>query len=349
MIGLKEELRELAMKNDFQLFGVADLGMVEETPFPEGRGLQRPSEVMPEARSLIILGKVLWDEGMNLSVSSAGQADFSGGGTLEYYNFYYNLVENLAWRFSSEMSARYRARAVPTVTIHLKVSAMLAGLGWIGHNTLVITPDYGPRVRWVGVLTDMELEPDRPFDEDLCAKQEKCRERDRCVRACPYKAIIPGPSQGVEPGKKVDQEMCVVMHVFDPKPTEEYERHIRRVTPRGMMECTLCNLSCPYGDRVEREIIPARRGLVPGSTLRRGARARSGKRRSRLPFRRFRRQGFGHRVRERAHGLFDHEDGETSYSRRRLDDAMKKAHGEWKKGRDGKGNEVVAGPYMKRW
>jgi epoxyqueuosine reductase len=227
--------------------------------------------MMPEARSLIILGKVLWDEGMNLSVSSAGQADFSGGGTLEYYNFYYNLVENLAWRFSSEMSARYGAKAVPTVTIHLKVSAMLAGLGWIGHNTLVITPDYGPRVRWVGVLTDMELEPDRPFDEDLCAKQEKCRERDRCVRACPYKAIIPGPSQGVEPGKKVDQDMCVVMHVFDPEPTEEYERHIRRVTPRGMMECTLCNLSCPYGDRVEREIIPARRGLAPGSALRRGS------------------------------------------------------------------------------
>ena len=147
MNGIKEELKKLAMDNDFQLFGVADISEVEKTPFPEGRGLQRPSEIMPEAKSLIIMGKVLWDEGMNLSVSSAGSADFSGGGTLEYYNFYYNLVENLAWRFSRAVDDRYHARSTPTVTIHLKVSAMLAGLGWIGHNTLVITPEYGPRVR----------------------------------------------------------------------------------------------------------------------------------------------------------------------------------------------------------
>ncbi len=80
---LKEELRNVAEMNGFQLFGVSDLKKVEETPFPEGRGLQRPSEIMPEAKSLIIMGKVLWDEGMNLSVSSAGDADFSGGGSLE--------------------------------------------------------------------------------------------------------------------------------------------------------------------------------------------------------------------------------------------------------------------------
>ena len=259
---LKEELRRIALDNDFQLFGVSNLEEVESTEYPEGRGLQKPSEIMPGAKSLLIFGKVLWDEGMNLSVSSAGEADFSGGGSLEYYNFYYNLVENLAWRACNTIVDRFGAKAIPAVTIHLKVAAMLAGLGWIGHNTLVITPEYGPRVRWVGVLTDLELEPDQPFTEDLCAKQELCKERARCVRSCPYSAIIPGPSQGVEPGKKVDQDMCVVQHVFDVKPAPEYEKHIRRVTPRGMLECTLCNLSCPYGLKVEEEIIPARRGQV---------------------------------------------------------------------------------------
>ena len=263
-MGLKEELREIAIENDFQLFGVSNLQEVEDTPFPDGRGLQKPSEIMPGAKSLIVLGKVLWDEGMNLSISSAGEADFSGGGSLEYYNFYYNLVENLAWRACNQIVEKYGAKAIPTVTIHLKVSAMLAGLGWIGHNTMVITPEYGPRVRWVGILTDLELQPDAPFTEDLCSKQELCKERSRCIRACPYEAIIPGPSQGVEPGKKLNQDICVVQHVFDVEPGPEYEKHIRRVTPRGMMECTLCNLSCPYGDKVENEIIPARRGVRKG-------------------------------------------------------------------------------------
>lgn len=258
---LKEELRKISLQNDFQLFGVARLEDVENTPFPDDRGLQKPSEVMAGAKSLIVMGKVLWDEGMNLSISSAGEADFSGGGSLEYYNFYYNLVETLAWRASNQMVEKYGCKAIPTVTIHLKVAAMMAGLGWIGHNTMVITPEYGPRVRWVGILTDLELEPDMPFTRDLCAEQELCRERSRCVQACPYKALIPGPSQGVEPGKKLDQDTCVVTHVFDIAPEQKYEEHIRRVTPRGMMECTLCNLSCPYGDKVEKEIIPARRGV----------------------------------------------------------------------------------------
>lgn len=260
---LKEELKNAAERNGFQLFGVSDLKKVEETPFPEGRGLQRPSEIMQEAKSLIIMGKVIWDEGMNLSVSSAGDADFSGGGSQEYYNFYYNLVENLAWRVCSEIEQKHHIKAIPTITIHLKVSAMLAGLGWIGHNTLVITPEYGPRVRWVGILTDVELEPDKPFVRDLCSEQEKCRERDRCIVSCPYRAIAPGPSQCVEPGKKVDVDSCVVQHVFDTKPAPEFEAHIRRITPRGMLECTLCNLSCPYGDDVKNRIIPEKLGLAP--------------------------------------------------------------------------------------
>lgn len=143
MSGIKEELRRIALENDFQLFGVSNLEEVEKTPFPDGRGLNKPSEIMPGAKSLIIMGKVLWDEGMNLSVSSAGSADFSGDGSLEYYNSYYNLVETLAWRFSRRMEDEFGAKCIPTVTIHLKVAAMLAGLGWIGHNTLVITRSTG--------------------------------------------------------------------------------------------------------------------------------------------------------------------------------------------------------------
>ena len=258
-MSVKEDLRELAKENEFDLFGVADIGMLEATPFPDDRGMVKPSEVMPDARSVIVLGKVLWDEGMNLTVCSAGSGDF-GGGSTDYYNFYYNLVENLAWRYSASMSEIYGVRAVPSVAVHLKVAAMLAGLGFIGHSTLVITPEYGPRVRWVAVLTDMFIEPDEPFSRDLCAEQPLCKERDRCIHACPYSAIIPGPSQGVKPGEKLVYDRCAVAHEFDVAPAGEWEAHIRRVTPRGTMECTLCNLSCPYGDNVERNIIPAKRG-----------------------------------------------------------------------------------------
>jgi len=256
---LKEELRAKSKELGFQLFGVSDIAKMEEVPFPEDRGLQRPSEVMPEAKSLIIMGMVIWDEGMNVSISTAGSGDFSGGDS-EYYNTYYMIVENKGWHFCKWLKDTKGEDAIPSTTIHAKVATYLAGLGFIGHNTQVITPEYGPRVRWIAILTTMKLEPDEPFVRDLCAEQPLCKNGSLCVKACPYGAIIPGPSQGVELGKKVTYDRCVVAHEFDTVLDKTWEKHIRRVSDRGFAECTLCNLSCPYGESVERDIIPKKRG-----------------------------------------------------------------------------------------
>lgn len=256
---LKEELRKKSKELGFQLFGVSDINKMENVPFPDGRGLQKPSEVMPSAKSLIMMGMVIWDEGMNVSVSTAGSGDFSGGDS-EYYNLYYQIVENKAWYFCKWLRDTKGAEAIPSTTIHAKAAASLAGLGFIGHSTLVITPEYGPRVRWIAVLTELELEPDQPFTRDLCAEQPLCKNGSLCVKSCPYNAIIPGPSQGVEPGKKVTYGKCVVAHEFDTKLDKTWKEHIRRVSDRGFAECTICNLACPYGKPVVKEIIPKKRG-----------------------------------------------------------------------------------------
>ncbi|HML26356.1 MAG TPA: epoxyqueuosine reductase [Methanomethylovorans sp.] len=257
-MNLKEEIRKKAFEVGFQLFGVSDIKKLEEAEFPDGRGLMRPSEVMPEAKSAFVMGFVLWDEGLNAAVSSVSTGDFSGGGA-EYYNMYYEVTETRGWRLVSWLNEK-GYKAIPTHLVQEKIAATLAGLGFIGHNTLVITPEYGPRVRWMTVLTDAELEPDEPFTRDLCAEQPLCQEKSLCVKSCPYQAIIPGPSQGVEPGKKVIYDKCVVSHEFDKEVSPKHEKHIRRITDRGFMECTICNLICPYGKTVEENIIPEKRG-----------------------------------------------------------------------------------------
>lgn len=45
-----------------------------------------------------------------------------------------------------------------------KAVARAAGLGWIGRNCLLITPQYGPRVRFATVLTDMPLPTGEPME-----------------------------------------------------------------------------------------------------------------------------------------------------------------------------------------
>ena len=53
-------------------------------------------------------------------------------------------------------------------------AAMLAGLGEIGLNNLLLTPEYGPRVRLNSVITSAPLDPDPLLKESVCLGKEKC-------------------------------------------------------------------------------------------------------------------------------------------------------------------------------
>ncbi len=57
--------------------------------------------------------------------------------------------------------------------------AIDAGLGELGRNGLLITPEYGPRVRLCKIFTDMPLEVDKPIEfgvKDFCRKCKLCAE-----------------------------------------------------------------------------------------------------------------------------------------------------------------------------
>jgi len=68
---------------------------------------------------------------------------------------------------------------------HKKIG-LLAGLGWIGRNNLLVTPELGSRFRLVTVLTDMPLETGTPVDFS-CGT---CR---ACLAPCPASAIHERP------------------------------------------------------------------------------------------------------------------------------------------------------------
>ena len=71
--------------------------------------------------------------------------------------------------------------------------AIDAGLGELGRNGLLITPEYGPCVRLCKVLTDLPLKPDKPIEFGAA---EFCRQCRRCAEACEVGAIqlAPEPS-----------------------------------------------------------------------------------------------------------------------------------------------------------
>lgn len=67
--------------------------------------------------------------------------------------------------------------------------AIDAGLGELGRNGMLITEEFGPRVRIAKVFTDLPLEIDRPVDLGV---QHFCEACERCAEDCPSGAMMHG-------------------------------------------------------------------------------------------------------------------------------------------------------------
>jgi epoxyqueuosine reductase len=65
--------------------------------------------------------------------------------------------------------------------LSLPHAAVEAGLGTLGLNQQLLTPDFGPRVVLTAVLSSIDVECDRPMVEALC-RGPAC---GRCLKACP--------------------------------------------------------------------------------------------------------------------------------------------------------------------
>jgi epoxyqueuosine reductase QueG len=110
-----------------------------------------------------------------------------------------------------------------------KMGARLAGLGWIGKSCLLVTPEYGPRVRWATVLTEAPL---TPAGQPMAVQCGACQE---CVDICPPHAFTGRVFDEDEPRElRYDAHAC--------------ERYLQsRANEVGVLVCGLCLYVCPYG------------------------------------------------------------------------------------------------------
>ncbi len=112
-----------------------------------------------------------------------------------------------------------------------KLTAHLAGLGWIGKSCLLVTPQVGPRVRWATVLTDAPLQATagQPMEE-------RCGACQQCVDICPVQAFTGRPFRAHEPREsRYDAGRC-----------NRYFAGMKATDPETAV-CGLCLYVCPYG------------------------------------------------------------------------------------------------------
>jgi reductive dehalogenase len=132
--------------------------------------------------------------------------------------------------------------------------AIDAGLGQLGRMGLLITPKYGPRVRFAKVITDMPLVPDALIDFGVTEFCESCM---LCAEHCPSDSVTKGPFtwEGPSPSNNPG------IHKWYANPEKCYDFN--------GFSCSNCKRVCPFNKpnnswlhRMIRKIIKTRIGVV---------------------------------------------------------------------------------------
>lgn len=143
--------------------------------------------------------------------------DLQKAPTREYFDLYYALNQKLneivmeGERFLRDNGFKAYAQTTDRVSIGQnnitklphKTVATRAGLGWIGKNCLLVTPQYGSAIRISSLLTNAPLEYNEPIDRSCC------KECNLCVKNCPAQALKGTLWEiGVQREKIIDTEKC---------------------------------------------------------------------------------------------------------------------------------------------
>ncbi len=111
----------------------------------------------------------------------------------------------------------------------------MAGLGTIGANNLLVTPQYGPRVRLRALVLDCPLEPTGPVEFDPCAA---CG--TPCLQACPRGALVASGGGQVH----YSRAACSGQMLSDEADAASSQDGVTRY-------CRRCELVCPVGPAPE--------------------------------------------------------------------------------------------------
>ncbi|MGO9316069.1 MAG: hypothetical protein ACLQDI_25445 [Syntrophobacteraceae bacterium] len=193
-MSLKQQLQELAAANRMKYFGIAPVERFSN--MPEGH---LPNDLLPKAKAVLVMGMVVPDAAIRGNIQA-----FDGlrHGIFTYINYGYNRInDQLDWAalqaiFHIEKQYGKKAYGIPAgrprdeylfmSAMSNRYSAVCAGLGEFGWSGFVLTMEDGPRVRWVTVITEAEIEPDPLYQNSKLCDRSKC---SICVDACPTGAL----------------------------------------------------------------------------------------------------------------------------------------------------------------
>lgn len=193
-----------------------------------------PEPFRPWTRSVIVLGIATLDDGFDYSITI--EYDGSRHWSKHIYEFLEAKAATLAfWLIDQGFQARPLRFENSIAIIDLKKAAVLAGFGVFGKNNVVVHRTFGPRVRFVCVFTNADLEPDRPVTEYYCTS---C---SQCIGACPENALL---TSGLI------RSRCIAEFDPDEEMLKRQKAKNEHATFHTWLQCNKCLTSCIIGKRI---------------------------------------------------------------------------------------------------
>ncbi|KAF1078147.1 4Fe-4S binding protein [Methanogenium sp. MK-MG] len=228
---LKQKIQTKCREMGIPLFGIADVCRWEDPllnrDMPEAF---YPRSIWPETQSVIVIGLPVHLPALETSPSV-------------WYREEYRTINSLLDQYTYRLAEFLNGQGYPSVSVprdgygHVSVlvdkpvsffshrhAAYLAGLGNFGVNNMLLTPQYGPRVRFGSILTAAPLPGDQVMEGQLCTR---CMQ---CVEQCPVQAL----SEDDYPDGLTEKATCAGY-------SQTLEKHY-------LAPCGVCIKVCPVGE-----------------------------------------------------------------------------------------------------
>jgi epoxyqueuosine reductase QueG len=182
-------VKALAKELGADLVGIASAATLNAFP-PDPKWPQTPDRISPHVKSVIVIVQHIPVAAFRCKTTIPVQyidmlvlrrMDRIGARLAEKledagYPSFVTAAQETDWDYKRASYGRLSTR-------HLGIEA---GLGTFGLEVNILTPEFGPRVYLTGVLTELELEADKPLTEQVCIG-ESC---SRCLYSCPADAVL---------------------------------------------------------------------------------------------------------------------------------------------------------------